>query len=258
MKRIDSFNQHYILCGADLLGNRIAEELQLQNVDYVIIERDETLLKTAMLYAHPDYFQQKIKSLTDFHDVDLSQFEGMTLPEISDRVNIPYLLADPTDDLVLIKAGIERAAGVIAACPDDRDNLSIIIGARNLAKRANHETLRIMTRANEPRNMRKMVLAGADFVRIPSIMGGIEMASHMLHPEIGNWWYSRVGAADNKQGMFQQVEVSQRPPWIGQTIGQIHQREQTMIVCVKRGEAFISPPPADFALQPADIAILLQ
>jgi voltage-gated potassium channel len=258
MKRIDSFNQHYILCGADLLGIRIAEELQLQNADYVIIERDETLLKMAMLYAHPDYFQQKIKSLIDFHDVDLSEFEALTLQEISERVNVPYLLADPTDDLVLIKAGIERAAGLIAACPDDRDNLSIIIGARSLAKRARHETLRIMTRANEPRNMRKMYLAGADFVRIPSIMGGIEMASHMLHPEIGNWWYSRVGADRQKQGVFQQVELSQRPQWIGQTVGQIHQREQIMIVSVKRGEIFVSPPPADFALQPADIAIMLQ
>ncbi len=258
MNRIQSFNQHYILCGADLLGTRIAEEFYLQNVDYIVIDSDEGLLKTALLYSHPDYFQQKIKTLVDFHEVDLSEFEDLTLPKISERVNIPYLLADSTDDLVLIKAGIERAAGLIAACPDDRDNLSIIIGARSLAKRANHQSLRIMTRANDPRNMRKMYLAGADFVRIPSIMGGIEMASHMLHPEIGNWWYTRVGADRGERGMFQQVNLSERPNWAGQTVGKIHEMEQIIIVSVKREGTFISAPAFDYVLQPDDIAIVLQ
>jgi hypothetical protein len=35
--------------------------------------------------------------------------------------------------------------------------------------------------------MRKMYLAGADFVRIPAIFSGWEMAIHRMHPEIGNW-----------------------------------------------------------------------
>lgn len=261
MERINALKGHYILCGADLLGTRIAEEFTLQGAAYVVIDNDEVRLKTTLLYSHPGYLQQKLKTLVDFHEVDLSAFENQSLEQISERLNIPYLLADPTDDAALMQAGIERAAGLIAACPDDRDNLSIVIGARSLARRGGNEALRIMTRADEPRNMRKLYLAGADFVRIPSIMGGMEMAAHMLHPEIGNWWYSRVGedraGQTENRGVFQQVNLSERPAWVGQTAGKIHENERMLIVSVKRDGKFISPPPVDFRLQPDDIAIVI-
>lgn len=257
MSRIKTFDKHYILCGVDLLGRRIAEEFHLQTVDYIIIDDDENQLKAAMLYSHPGYIQQKLKSLLDFDEVDLSAFEDLTLQELSERLNVPYFLADPTDDAVLIQAGIERAAGLIAARQDDRDNLSIVIGAKSLAKRANNESLHIMTRANDPRNVRKMYLAGADFVRIPPIMSGTEMASHILHPEIGNWWYSRVGDVDKKREMFQQISLSDRPGWVGKTVSKVHELDKMIILSVKRNGDFISPPPFDFVLQPADIAIVL-
>lgn len=257
MNRIKDYNRHYILCGADLLGTRIAEEFYLQKAPYIVIDNNEEALKTTLLYSHPDYLQQKLKTLVGFHEADLSEFETMTLPELSEMLNVPYFLADPTDDAVLIRAGIDRAAGLVAALPDDRDNLSIVIGARNLAKRANNDTLHIMTRANDPRNMRKMYLAGADFVRIPSITGGMEMASHLLHPEIGNWWYSRTSEGGNTRGMFLQVAVAEQVHWAGQTVSQIHQSEKMVIVSVKRNGEFISPPAFDLVLQTADIAIVI-
>lgn len=258
MKQIGTFNQHYILCGADLLGTRIAEEFYLEKVPYVVIDDNEALLKTTLLYSHPGYFEQKLKTLVDFHEIDLSAYEDLTLTELSEKLNIPYLLADPTDDSALLQAGIERAAGLVAARPDDRDNLSIVIGARSLAKRLKNDSLRIMTRANDPRNMRKLYLAGADFVRIPTVLSGMEMASHILYPEIGRWWYSRTGEGDNQSSLFAQVNLSQRPHWVGQTISQIHEREQIMIVGVKRDGEFISPPPFDLALQADDITITLK
>ena len=258
MKRIDALHNHYILCGADLVGLRIAEEFQLSNVPYIIIDPDEEKLKTALLYSHPDYFQQKVQSIVDFDDIDLSEYEDRTVAELAEMLDTPYILDNPIDDAALAKAGIGRAVGLIAAMPDERDNLSIVVGARALSKRNDNERLRIMARVEDSRHARKMYLAGADFVRIPALSTGLEMAMHMMHPELGNWWYTMMGvdrASATQQ--FHQVELSSKADWVGQTVADLHQQAQVVTLAVKRDGAYISPPPADLTLQSTDILIAL-
>lgn len=257
MKRIDQLQQHFILCGADMLGLRIAEEFYLSNTPYVIIDPDADKLKTALLFSHPEYLQQKVQSIVDISHVDLSHYEEKSLAELAELLQTPYLQEDPTDDYVLIRAGIERAAGIIAAMPDDRDNLSIVIGARALAKRAENHRLQIMARAENPLLMRKLRLAGADTVRIPAVMGGLEMALHMTDPEVGNWWYSQIATKQRGHLQLRQVSLAEKPQWVGQTVTQIHAAEQQLVLAVKRNEAFLSPPPHDTVLQVGDVAIVM-
>ena len=258
MRKIDSLNQHYILCGADMIGTRIAEEFTIHGKDFVVIDHDEERLKTTLLFSHPEYFQKKIQTIIDFDNTDLSAFEDLSLPEISEKVNIPYILASPTDDVALLQSGIDRAVGLIAALPDERDNLSVVIGARSLAERAGNDKMRIMAHVTDPQMMRKMYLAGANFVRIPSIMSGMEMATHIMYPEIGNWWYSNVGEMRTHNGMLQQVDIHTGHKWLGKTVTTIHQSDHTVIISIKRNDEFISPPPHDLIIQPDDIAIVVQ
>jgi Trk K+ transport system NAD-binding subunit len=103
-----------------------------------------------------------------------------------------------------------------------------------------------------------MYLAGADAVRIPTILSGMEMASHILHPEIGNWWYSGLGQSARQAGLFQQVNLSEKSEWVGQTVAYIHSHEQILIVTVKRNDTFLTPPPYDLLLAAADIVIILR
>ena len=257
MNRIKKLDRHYIVCGSDLLATRIAEEFHLTHVSFLLIDDNPEFLKKTLLFSCPEYFNQKRKALMEFYEVDLSHFESMSLSELSERLDIPYILANPTDDAILIRAGIERAAGLIAASPNDHDNLSIVIGARNLAKHSNNESLRIMTRATDPGDMRKMYLAGADHVRIPGLMGGMEMATHMLHPEMGNWWYSRARNAETT-GRFVQVNLLDQPEWVGKTVGQLHAHHHTLTLSVKRSGAFVSPPPHDFELLADDILVVMR
>lgn len=257
MKRIEDLNRHYILCGADLVGIRIAEEFYLNNAPFLIIEPDQDKLKRALLFSHPDYFRQKIQSMIDIVEVDLSEFEDRTLAELGELLNTPYILGDPTDDTVLVQAGLGRAAGLVAAMPDERDNLAIVVGARALGKRFGNPDLHIMARAEDAHFMRKLYLSGADSVRIPAVMSGIEMAMHMLHPEIGNWWYMMVGIDKATAPRIQQVELVKRPDWVGQTIAALHQQASLVTLAVKRNDIFVSPPPADLALLAGDILIVL-
>lgn len=257
MQRINALKNHYILCGADWLGARIAEDFNLAGVDFLVIDTDADRLRKTLLHTHPEYFRKKIRYLTNYEPVDLDTYESLSLPEVSEKVGIPYLLGDPTDVMLLLQAGIERAAGLISTWDDDRDNLSIVIGARNIARRAGNETLRIMTRVNDPREMKKLYLAGADHVRIPAIVSGREMASHMLHPEIGNWWYSRSAHSEKNQGWLEQREIDAESTWHGLTTTEVHARYGVVTLSVKRGGEFTSPPPHDWILQVGDIAIVL-
>lgn len=257
MNRIEALQQHYILCGADMLGLRIAEEFYVAGTPYIIIDPDPEQLKRALLFSHPEYLQQKVQSIVDISHVDLSYYEEKSLAELGDLLQTPYLLADPTDDYVLIQAGIERAAGLIAAMPDDRDNLSIVIGARALSKRAGNHTLRIMARTENVLHMRKLRLAGADTIRNPALMGGLEMALHMTDPEVGNWWYSQIATKQKGHLQLHQVRLSERPAWLGKTVSQLHESEQVMILAIKRNDNFLSPPAHDAILQTADIAIVM-
>lgn len=257
MNRIDALQQHYILCGADMLGLRIAEEFYLSGTPYIIIDPDPEKLKMALLFSHPDYLQQKVQSIVDIAHVDLSYYEEKSLAELGDLLQTPFLLDDPTDDYVLIKAGIERAAGLIAAMPDDRDNLSIVIGARALAKRAANHHLRIMARTENVLHMRKLRLAGADTIRIPALMGGLEMALHMTDPEVGNWWYSQIATKQKGHLQLRQMPLADKPHWVGKTVAQLHETDQLLVLAIKRNEDFLSPPAHDAVLQAADIAIVM-
>lgn len=257
MKAIETMQDHFIICGAEWVGTRAAEEFQVANRPYVIIDPDEEKVKRLLLFSHPEYFRQKIQSIIDFTDVDLSDYEDMTLPEVSELVSTPYLLEDPTDDTVLVKANLARATGLIAAMADDRDNLAIVIGARALSRRYENEALRIMAKVDDSRFMRKLYLSGADMVRIPSVISGVEMATHMMHPEIGRWWYSRVGQGQTSGIPLIQINLDGESLWTGQTPGQIYKGEQKMILSVKRGDKHISPPPHDLMLKDGDVLILM-
>lgn len=257
MEQIQALKDHYIVCGADMFGMRIAEEFYSASVSFIVVDDDEDRLKSCLLYSHPAYFQQKLQSLIDFREIDLSEYEDRSLPELSRLLGTPYILDDPTDDAILLKAGIERAAGLVAVTNDDRDNLSIVIGARNLATRAGNTDLKIMSRVEDSRYMRKLYLAGADFVRIPAVVSGTEMAAHILNPEMGHWWYDHLHGGERVSGLFKQVNLKDRQEWVGKPVMDIYVAHKMMVLSITREGKILSPPPHDLTLQTDDIAIVL-
>ncbi len=256
MKRIEELDKHMIVCGVDNLGARVAQEFYNLKTPFVMIEEDENLLRRALLFMNQEYFQKKIQSFYDITDADFSEYENRSIAELADELDVAYLQADPTDDAILVQAGIERARGLLATLPDDRDNLAIVVGARALADRFKNEDFHIMSRVEDNRYMRKLYLSGANFVRLPAVITGFEMASHIAHPEIGLWWYSYLGGTGQAL-RYRQESVSDQPDWVNQTVEAIHRLHNLLIVAVKRGEAYLSPPPHDTKLQANDILIVL-
>ena len=95
-KKVKRLKNHYILCGYGRIGSFIARQFALEDVPFVVIEKDTDRIK-------------------------LAEEDGF-----------PYVGGDASDDDVLINAGVEKAKCLVAATGSDADNLYITLSTRSL------------------------------------------------------------------------------------------------------------------------------
>ncbi|MFP4045442.1 MAG: potassium channel family protein [Candidatus Aenigmatarchaeota archaeon] len=86
---------HIIICGYTKLGKYVAETLENNNQEYVIIEEDTDKLKGT-------------------------------------ESKVPALQGNPMDEEILKKANIKEAEGLVAALDQDADNIYVLMSARDL------------------------------------------------------------------------------------------------------------------------------
>jgi voltage-gated potassium channel len=140
-----SYKDHYIVCGLGRVGRYIANELHNTKRPHVVV------------------------------DVNRSNVES-SLESLRDEV---FIEGDATDSDILLRAGIEKAAGLFAVTGDDNQNLVVSLTAKQL-----NPKLRVVARCNDIRNSQKMKKAGADAVVSPCAIGGLRMASEMVRPTV--------------------------------------------------------------------------
>jgi voltage-gated potassium channel len=145
MKDIASLTNHVILCGYGRNGHQAAQILRSHGVPFVVIEKDEVLMKK-------------------------KQAEGEKLF---------HLEGDGTDDDLLKLAGVERARALITTLPVDAQNVFIVLSARAL-----NPTMKIISRASDANSIVKMKKAGADNVIMPDRIGGTHMATLVSKPDV--------------------------------------------------------------------------
>lgn len=141
--RIDKLSDHIILCGFGRYGQEISEHFIDHELPFVIIDFDADKINEIQNSPH----------------------------------KLLYLQSDATQDEVLLKAGIKRASAIIAALPDDSDNVFIVLTARQLNPKTN-----IISRAKHARSQKKLELAGANHVVMPEQIGGFYMATLVSKP----------------------------------------------------------------------------
>jgi voltage-gated potassium channel len=141
-KTINRLHDHYLVCGSDETAQTVIRELLLTRKKFVVVEASAEGL-------------DRIRALGEF----------------------PYVQGDATDDDVLLKAGVERARGVLMSLPTDEANLFAVITARSL-----NPGLRIVAKALDVQSHKKIVKAGADSVISPTFIGGMRMVSEMIRP----------------------------------------------------------------------------
>ncbi len=223
-KALDRLSDHYIICGAGETGRSVAEELLAEGRQVVVLERDA---------EHLDYLARRVGS---------DRFIG--------------LMGDATEDELLIEAGLHRAKGIIATLHSDRDNLFVVVTARQLAGKS----VRIVSRAIDDRARAKLERAGANAIVSPNHIGGRRMAHELLRPNVVGFIDLIVRDSDRTLSV-EECLLPVHTPVHGRTLAKsgIRQVSQVLVLSVllADGKRYEFNPAPDFVLESGMTLIVL-
>jgi len=205
MKRaIRHLKNHFIIVGGGDVGREAAYEFSRSKKRFVVVDRNSS-------------------------QSDLSRDES-----------ILFLEGDAINDEVLEEAGVERAAGLISALPDDEDNVFVVLTARQL-----NPHLLIVSQAAGERNTRKLIKAGANRVISPKKIAGQRMAAMVIRPNLLNFLDVIVqgGELDMR---IEEVALEPGSPLIDKTLkeGGIGQHTGAIIVGINAPEGRVRINPS--------------
>jgi voltage-gated potassium channel len=195
-KQLESLSGHFVVAGCGRTGKYVVEELAQIGQRFVAIDRDEDML------------------------MRLSEEIGGGLL---------YVVGDATEDHTLVAAGVKRAAGVVSALSDDRDNLFITLSVRTL-----NPSARIISKAVEIENEVKLSRAGADSTVSPNRVGAHRLVSELVRPEATAFLdHLRVDRDLN----FEFVEMPAKSSWAGKSLRAIPIRDRTNLLVLALRES---------------------
>lgn len=212
-KEIARLQDHYIVCGADETAQSIIKELMTTQKRFIVVDPSkEKLDKLSALGA------------------------------------IIYIHGDATDDAVLLKAGIERAKGLIACLPTDEANLFVTVSARSL-----NPNLRIVAKGIDINSHKKMIKAGADSVISPAFIGGMRMVSEMIRPATTTFLDMMLRERERVLRV-DEVIVGPQSALVGKTIeeSKIEEKTGALLVALRKGGA------KEFAFNPHKTTLLAE
>jgi voltage-gated potassium channel len=206
-KKLAQLSDHHIVCGAGSTGFHVLHELVARGEAVCVIDASD----------------ERIERLQ------------AAFPEV------PVIRGDATEDDVLAQAGIQRAKGVFAALSQDKDNLFVVISARQTNPKA-----RIVARAIELKAVQKLRVAGADAVVSPNYLGGRRMASEMMRPEVVAFM-DVVLMEHDREFDIEEVRIPVGSAFAGRTLADARVRQVADVNVLAVGDANgayrYNPPP---------------
>ncbi len=218
-KALAQLRGHVILCGGGETGKHIVEELVKTRTPCVVIEQN---LARAKL---------------------LERFGSILVIE-----------GDASDGDVLSRARIATAQGLITTLPSDKDNLFVILTAREL-----NPKLRIVSRVIADESKPKLQKAGADEVVSSNQIGGLRMVSAMIRPQVVSFLDSML-RDPHRVLRVEEAEVGPDSPLLGKTLGEVdlHNRVGLLVIAKRQGRQgeHVYNPKASERLVAGDVLIV--
>jgi voltage-gated potassium channel len=190
--------------------------------------------------------EELIATKTAFVVIDRNQEHLHRISEQMMGGDMLFVHGDATEDHVLLLAGIERSAGVVAALTHDKDNLFVTLSARSLNAAA-----RIVSKVTEDEAAPKMLKAGATAVVSPTQIGGRRMASELIRPEV-NEFLDQMLRDKDKSLRLEEVTVPKSSPYVGHALRDAPIRRETnlLVIAVRQPtREFVYNPEPDFVLE---------
>jgi voltage-gated potassium channel len=153
-KMIDSFTDHYIVCGFGRVGRQVSRDLRAAGARHVVIDPNPANREAAL------------------------------------SAGVPLIESEASDDEILKQAGIERARGVIACVDSDAENIFITLTAREMraeiliiARASAEDSEKKLMRAGADRVISPYKTSGSEMARFalrPQVGGALDVADYRM------------------------------------------------------------------------------
>ena len=153
-RMIDSYSDHFIICGFGRVGRQVSRDLRRAGVSHVAID------------SQPSH------------------------REVAETMGVRFIESYAADDEVLLDAGIERARAIIACVDSDADNIFIALTARELrpdilivARASAEDSEKKLLRAGADRVISPYKTSGTEMARValhPQVGGAVQVADYRL------------------------------------------------------------------------------
>ena len=153
-KRIDSYSDHFIICGYGRVGRQVARDLRRAGAAFLVIDHN---------------------------------------PETREAANadgVARIESEAADDEILGQAGIARARGIVACVDSDAENIFITLTARELrediliiARASAEDSEKKLLRAGADRVISPYKTSGAEMARTalhPQVAGSVKVADYLI------------------------------------------------------------------------------
>ena len=162
---------------------------------------------------------------------------------------------DATDEDILEKAKIKKAKGLIVTFSSDADNLFVVTSAKAL-----NPNLKIISRATREETQRKLAIAGADAVILPSLTCALRMVALAIRPHVVSFLDILTGAGELTLNL-DEVQIPLDSKLAGKTLGEANIPRETGLIVIaikKKGtDQFQFNPLSTEKINPGDILIVL-
>ena len=215
-ERINKLSNHFIIVGYSLTGAALARDLIAENQPFLVIERDP---------------------------------ETITMLE---EKGLLYVEGDATNEVVLRKAGIDRARALFAVLSADSDNIMVVLSARGL-----NENLKVISRATREEYIARFLRAGADAAMSPQEWASRRMVQAVLRPHLLELLSSLLDPTVS-HAYLDEARVPDGSPVAGKTLADSGIRRTSGIVILgiarREGECVSAPGP-DTLVQEGDVLL---
>jgi voltage-gated potassium channel len=169
-----------------------------------------------------------------------------------EKDGVLYLSGDAADEVILTKAGIQRAEALVAVLATDTDNVFLVLTARQIAP-----DLNIIARASQEAAKSKLRAAGANSVESPYEIGAVSMAHRIIRPTVTNF-LDLAFAYTRKDIQMEEIPVSDSSEMINIQLKDsgIRQNFNLIIIAIKKPDGgMLFNPSFEAAIMPGDTVI---
>jgi voltage-gated potassium channel len=196
---IRNLKDHVVICGFGRIGESLVDELTVQKRKLLVID------------THPE--------------------------RITEAENLNYLVlgGDATQEDVLLRAGVDRAATLVSGLASDADNVFITLTSRNL-----NPNLHIIARCEYPSSEKKLRQAGADRVVLPMVAGAQRIARMVTHPHTADL-LERVISRQQIDVEMDEIWIPEDTSLVGRSVrdAEAHRKHRLLVIAVSRPDGSV-------------------